>query len=85
MALDKRPSAAKRGYGARWQKVSKAYLLAHPNCVRCGKAAQVVDHIVPHKGDWLLLWNPENYQALCAVCHNVKTSTTDGGFGRKAR
>ncbi len=84
--MPKRPSTAKRGYGARWQKVSRAYILAHPNCVRCGKTAQVVDHITPHKGDWRLMWDMVgNWQALCAVCHNVKTSTEDGGFGRKVR
>ncbi|MFR4418904.1 MAG: HNH endonuclease, partial [Ruminococcus sp.] len=30
-----RPSAAKRGYGSRWQRLSKAYLRRHPLCVRC--------------------------------------------------
>ena len=30
-----RPSAAKRGYGSKWQRVSKAYLRRHPLCVRC--------------------------------------------------
>ena len=30
-----RPSAAKRGYGSKWQRLSKAYLRRHPLCVRC--------------------------------------------------
>ena len=30
-----RPSAAKRGYGSKWQRVSKAYLRKHPLCVKC--------------------------------------------------
>jgi 5-methylcytosine-specific restriction endonuclease McrA len=30
----------------------------------------VVDHKVPHKGDYKLFWDPKNHQALCATCHN---------------
>jgi len=49
-----RPSAAKRGYGSKWQRVSKAHLRKHPLCVKClaqGKfvTATVVDHIVPRR------------------------------------
>ena len=33
-------------------------------------AASVVDHIVPHKGDHKLFWNPKNHQALCKHCHD---------------
>ena len=45
-----RPSAVKRGYTSRWQRISRQYLRQHPLCVRCGRPAQVVDHIVPHRG-----------------------------------
>lgn len=46
--------AAKRGYGSRWQKASKAFLQSHPLCAECLKQgrytkATVVDHIVPHR------------------------------------
>ena len=51
-------SAAKRGYGRKWQKASREYLQAHPLCVLCMKKqppryvkATVVDHITPHRGD----------------------------------
>lgn len=82
-----RPSAHKRGYGRRWQKVSKAYLANHPFCVRCldkgiHTHATVVDHIKPHKGDMSLFWDKNNWQALCKQCHDRKTATEDGGFGR---
>ncbi len=86
-----RVPTAQRGYGARWQKVSRAYLLAHPDCVRCEKQgvktpARVVDHIIPHKGDWRLMWDMVgNWQALCKRCHDVKTATEDGGFGSTGR
>ena len=77
-----RSSAAKRGYGSKWQRVSKAYLRKHPMCVRCmaeGRyvPATVVDHIIPHRGDKNLFWNESNWQALCKSCHDRKTWTED--------
>ena len=77
-----RPSAAKRGYGSKWQRLSKAYLRKHPLCVKCmarGRftAATVVDHIIPHRGDPHLMWDESNWQALCKSCHDHKTWTED--------
>ena len=45
-------------------------------------AATVVDHIVPHKGNEAFMWDESNYQSLCKTCHDRKTATEDGGFGR---
>jgi 5-methylcytosine-specific restriction protein A len=75
-------SASRRGYGSKWQRVSKAYLQEHPLCVEClkhGKYTQatVVDHIVPHRGDNQLFWNSSNWQALCKQCHDTKTGHSD--------
>lgn len=73
---DKRGSSAARGYNARWQKARKTYLSRNPLCVMCEKqgitkAATVVDHIVPHKGDTALFWDTtNNWQGLCASHHN---------------
>ncbi|MEZ2406927.1 HNH endonuclease signature motif containing protein [Bosea sp. RCC_152_1] len=36
----------------------------------CGKPANVVDHIIPHKGNALLRDDRSNWQPLCAPCHN---------------
>jgi HNH endonuclease len=41
-----------------------------------------VDHIVPHRGDMTLFWDPTNWQTLCDSCHGKKTTREDGGFGR---
>ena len=86
---DNRPSAASRGYGRRWQRVSKAFLRKHPlcecqDCKRLGeiKAATVVDHKIPHKGDMKLFWNRNNWQAMAKECHDHKTAKYDGAFGR---
>lgn len=75
-------SAGKRGYNRRWRKASKIFLLIHPLCENCkskGKytKATVVDHIKPHRGDSVLFWDKDNWQALCKHCHDVKTATEE--------
>jgi 5-methylcytosine-specific restriction enzyme A len=84
-----RKTAAQRGYGYRWQKASKAYLAAHPIAVDWFKehdgriyAAEVVDHIIPHKGNMNLFWDRNNWQGLTRIDHSRKTAIEDGGFGR---
>jgi 5-methylcytosine-specific restriction enzyme A len=82
-----RGSAAERGYGNRWQKARATYLRKNPLCVHCKAedrliAATVVDHRIPHRGDWVLFWDTDNWQSLCKRHHDVKTATEDGGFGR---
>jgi 5-methylcytosine-specific restriction protein A len=83
-----RASAAARGYDRRWRKARENYLREHPLCVACkaeGKivSATVVDHIKPHRGDQLLMWDQSNWQPLCARHHAIKTARDDGGFGNR--
>ncbi|HDZ37505.1 MAG TPA: HNH endonuclease [Marinobacter sp.] len=83
---DTRPSAAKRGYDARWQRARLAYLAKHPLCVYCearGRkvAANTVDHIVAHKGDRKLFWDMNNWAASCGPCNSRKAAKHEGGFG----
>ncbi len=82
-----RGTATERGYDARWRKARLRYLRQQPLCAECDRqgrlsAATVVDHKVPHKGDDDLFWNTDNWQSLCKQCHDRKTATEDGGFGR---
>ena len=89
-APDQRPTAAARGYGREWREQSKGHLHKHPLCVRCAAngltvAATVVDHVTPHKGNRQLFWARSNWQSLCERCHNVKTATEDGAFGRPTK
>lgn len=84
-----RGNAHQRGYNKQWQKARASFLDAHPFCAECLKngrhtPATVVDHIIPHKGDKRLFWDRNNWQPLCASCHNKKTVLYDGGFGRPA-
>ena len=82
-----RGTAHERGYTGAWQKARIAYLSAHPLCAehtRQGRVmpASVVDHIKPHKGDKTLFWDSANWQPLCKACHDRKTATEDGGWGK---
>jgi 5-methylcytosine-specific restriction protein A len=84
---DSRPTSAQRGYGYRWQKTSRAFLMKNSICVdpdgrHLGRivAAEHTDHIVPHKGSHRLFWDPSNWQPLCSSCHSHKTRREDA-FG----
>jgi 5-methylcytosine-specific restriction enzyme A len=75
---ERRGTAHERGYGARWQRVRKTFLAAHPLCRSCEHAgrltpAKVVDHIVPHRGNMELFWDRANWAPMCAPCHDRKT------------
>jgi len=74
-----RGNANSRGYNWAWRKYRTAFLKQNPLCVECEakgkvKAATVVDHIVPHRGDKRLFDDPNNHQALCERCHNSKSA-----------
>ena len=82
----RRLSAARQGYGRRWQEARKHFLSSNPLCVVCKREGVItlathVDHIKPHRGDMKLFWNRNNWQPLCASCHSNKTNREDGGFG----
>ena len=87
---ERRGSPASRGYDSRWRKARALFLSQHPLCAACeGKGritpAQVVDHVIPHRGDKQLFWDRDNWQALCKPCHDAKTAREDGGFGRPVK
>lgn len=39
--------------------------------------ASVVDHSVPHRGDMVLFWKSELWQALCKTCHDSEAQRRD--------
>ena len=58
---------------ARWVRRSRLQLRMHPLCAFCARkgvvtAAQIADHITPHKGDANLFWFG-TLQSLCLQCH----------------
>ena len=77
--VDDRPSACKRGYGRKWQRLRKMKLARRPMCECCGSPANEVDHIVAlSRGGTNAM---DNLQSLCRSCHSRKTVAEDGGFG----
>ena len=61
-----------------WQAISRALRRARIFCEHCGiRPSEHADHIIPHRHDPELFWNPENLQALCALCHDKKTIQED--------
>lgn len=74
---EKRPEA-KFYHGARWKRLRAWFLRRHPLCEMCVQAghitpATVVDHI-KEIADGGARYDPDNLQALCIACHNIKTA-----------
>ena len=79
-----------RGYTARWDRRARDFRKRYPLCgmrpngqlpvmSQCyaehrSTPAEQVDHVRPHGGDPLLMWDEiTNWQSLCAACHMKKT------------
>jgi 5-methylcytosine-specific restriction enzyme A len=65
-------------YDARWRRARVAFLTANPLCMECRRhdhpvRATEVDHVTPHRGDYKLFWDEDNWQALCHRHHSAKT------------
>jgi 5-methylcytosine-specific restriction protein A len=69
----RRPTAQQRGYDSKWRKESRAFLARPENrlcACGCGRIADCVDHIIPHRGDRKLFWDRANWQPLASSpCH----------------
>jgi 5-methylcytosine-specific restriction protein A len=79
-------------YGRRWREARDAYLRQNPIAVdifgthgEVKELATVVDHIVPHRNNLKLFWDPANWQGLTKADHDRKTALEDGGFGRPVK
>jgi 5-methylcytosine-specific restriction protein A len=68
-------NANARGYTYEWQRYRLQFIADHPLCAirgdGCTLAAEVVDHIAPHRGDMALFWDINDHQSACMHCHNV--------------
>jgi 5-methylcytosine-specific restriction protein A len=79
---------------ARWQKLRRDVLTAHPLCQRCEEEGRItsateVHHIRPVEEAVTMIdrqqraYDPSNLRALCNDCH-VKTHTELGRSGKEA-
>ena len=78
-----RPSSTKRGYGRKWSAARLRWLAIYPFCAECEKKGilnnglpghpNVVDHIIPHRGNMKIFWDRSNWMTLCEHHHNLKT------------
>lgn len=74
-----RGSARERGYTSAWSKAAKAHLDRNPLCAFCAigawgdppcdTAAELVDHLYPHRGDQAVFWDRRCWVASCRRCH----------------
>ena len=60
-------------------RLRPAQLLREPFCRECARQgirtrATVVDHVIPHRGDWALFVDAGNHQSLCKHHHDQKTA-----------
>ena len=70
-----------------WRKKRERQLQQHPLCAYCErlgriKAADVADHIEPHKGDRLKFWRGP-LQSLCHNCHSSVKQREEMGLKPK--
>lgn len=71
----RRGSARARGYSAAWDKASAGHLLGSPLCRYCElvdevRAADLTDHLYPHRGNRVVFWNRTYWVSSCTDCHN---------------
>ena len=75
----------------RWKATRQYVLSLNPFCVKCGKPANEVDHVIPiseilkQKLNEEMCFNVSNLQALCKKCHSKKSYTEGLGKGRKKK
>ena len=58
-----------------WTLARRIFRDANPFCRFCleegrHSEGEVVDHIIPHRGDRALFFDQANWQVLCKVCHD---------------
>jgi 5-methylcytosine-specific restriction protein A len=84
---DGRGSARLRGYTAQWDKAAATFRQQHPLCLGCSavgdvEAAQLVDHVVPHKGNAVVFWDRTLWQPACRFHHDVVKQQLEAMYAR---
>ncbi len=76
MTVRGREGARSRGYDGRWDKAISTYKQRHPYCLGCAAVGlrtktDVVDHVIPHKGNQSVFWDTAAWQPACRHHHDI--------------
>lgn len=82
---DRRGNSRQRGYTVQWEHAARAFKVEHPLCRGClavGRyvAAELVDHVVPHRGNQDKFWDRSKWQSSCRWHHDVIKSRLERMF-----
>lgn len=85
----RRGSARSRGYSAQWDSEAAAFKRVHPLCMGCKaiglvKVTDVVDHVVPHRGNMAIFWDRDRWQPSCRWHHDVIKQKLEAQYERGA-
>ena len=64
-------------YDSAWKRYRAIFLNVNKKCYSCSEEANVVDHIVAHKGCSKLFKDTKNHLPLCKKCHDIITALFD--------
>lgn len=67
-----------------WRRLRKAQLARESFCRMCARIgrrtqAVIADHVVPHRGDRMLFFDPSNLQSLCDPHHKSEKARIENG------
>ena len=66
-----------RLYDSRWNRYRVIFLNINKQCYVCGEPANIIDHIVAHKGDRVKFEAVNNHMPICKTCHDTVTGLFD--------
>jgi len=84
-----RANSHQRGYDRQWERAAALFKLEHPLCLGCEavglvSATEVVDHVVPHKGNRDRFWDRSRWQPCCKWHHDVVKQQLEHRFSKGA-
>ncbi len=75
---ERRRETIKLYKSARWSQARRNFLSQNPRCVDCGRLFDLtdldLDHEIPHRGNYELFWDVNNWRTRCHSCHSKKTA-----------
>ena len=81
-----KPAYERWYHSKRWERLARIHKAMNPCCVMCAEhgvvmAAEVTDHVIPHRGSEHLFWDMKNWQSLCKAHHDHDKKQLEGKKG----